>query len=87
MKIESYLDTVFENKERILQGRKHVNMGCTITAILLLIANIFFVYQLLFGSYFIALLLLMVSVTFDVLLMGLILKREIYSLAITLKED
>lgn len=82
-----FLDTATEEVVRIKEGRRNINIGITIiffaflTSATLLFLSLF--YQIVFTFMFFSGVLCILSL----ILMGvLVLKREIYSLAVLLKE-
>jgi len=86
MKIFEFLDTTIEDVERIKKGRANINKTTTFTTVMFvffLILGVFF-YQV---NYFFS---AIYSMTFAIVLLfldtALVLKREIFSLAIILKE-
>ena len=81
-----YLDTVVEDTDRIKKGRKNINIGITLLLICFTITSLlsfclYYIGFIITGIYFIAL-----AVCYFILMASLIIKREIYSIAIILKE-
>lgn len=76
-----YLDIVVEDVERINEGRRNINTGATVI-FLTFIFSIFvfyFINDILFFG--------VISILCLVILCGLMIKREIYSLAILIKKQ
>jgi len=73
-----YIDISKENIERLKSARKHINWGA-------FFCLYFFAFLAVFGMFFAAV-LLFISILFLILGIGLVLKREIYSMMIYLKE-
>jgi len=73
-----YVDTSKEDIERLKSARKHINWGA-------FFCIYFFAFLAVFGIFF-AVILIFLSILFLILGIGLVLKREIYSMMIYLKE-
>jgi len=78
-----YLDTTIESIERIEGGRKHINAGITFMAIVSFVSLFI---GTLFNSYF-GIIFLSFGIFSIVVVIGLVLKREIFSMMIFLKEN
>ena len=87
MSFFSYKDTVVETVESIKKSRNNINL----TAFLLLIPYAFF-YSMgsvlyLFGYNITGIYFFILAVCFLILMIGLVVKREMYSIMIYLKEE
>jgi len=82
----SYLDTNMESVFRIREARKHINTALFIIA--LIFTGIFLVGILSFtiNNYITGIYALLLSCINGMLMVGLMVKREIYSIALILKE-
>jgi len=79
MKFIHYLDIAKEDPERIKKGRKNVERTATLSLMMFGISLILIgvTNTIIFGH---------LSIIFLIMMIGLIIKREIYSIAIILKE-
>jgi len=80
-----YLDTVTESTDRLKEARNNINKGILFLLFAFVISFILGVFSIFF-SYSFSLLCYTGAICYLVLMIGLILKREIYSLAILIKE-
>ena len=82
-----FIDTATEDVERIKKARENISKGATLMLIPFGIMaftglGLYFVGYIVTGLYFMA-----SSLCYTVLIVGLIIKREIFSLAILIKEE
>ena len=82
-----YLDIVVESSERLRKARENINTGVLMILICFIIFGIASSFCVLFDYMLLAFLLLGYAVMYLLLLMGLVLKREIYSLSIFIKDN
>jgi len=80
-----YLDTVTENIDRVKKGRENINKGLVFIMlgwiVYIVLSLILYLTQLYFSAIWIAVL----GISFLILTVGIVVKREIYSLAILVK--
>ena len=81
-----YLDTTKEDAERLKKARSNINKGCALASITFILAYLIGVLFLLI-SVTIGLLFIVIGIIFVVMSGNLMIKREIFSMMIWLKED
>lgn len=81
-----FLDTVVEDVDRIKKGRSNINIGITLLFVGFIIYSIIFLVFYGFGYKASAIFLMLFCVMDLILIFALIIKREIYSIAILIKE-
>jgi len=82
-----YIDTVVESSERLRKARENINTGALIILIFFIILDMSSSLCVLFDYMLLAFLLLGYAIMYLLLFMGLVLKREIYSLSIFIKDN
>lgn len=81
-----YLDTSFENIERIKEARVNINKGIMLLSCLYGISGIFSLGLFLFGYKTSGIFMLLFCVMYIILIGALVIKRELFSIAILIKE-
>lgn len=82
-----YLDTAKEDIVRIRKGRKNIQRGISFLFLMIFVVLFIIIIGTLVISFLFLLLFTVLFVALIVLLIGLVVKREIYSLMIFLKEE
>lgn len=82
-----YLDTVIESKERLDKARNNLNIGIILLFIGFTITGFAGIGLYLVGYIVSGLYLMILSAMYLMLIVSFIIKREIYSLAILIKEE
>lgn len=81
-----YLDIVIEDVERIKKGRETINKSIPIVLILWIVFSVFSIVFYLLNLKVSAIWIGVLAISYFILEVGLIIKREIYSIMIFLKE-
>jgi hypothetical protein len=82
-----YKDTVVEDVESIKESRSNINKGACLTVIPYAIFFFMGVILHMMGYIVTGIYFIIIAVAFLILMMGLVLKREMYSIMIYLKEE
>lgn len=81
-----YIDTVIEDSERLKKARKSINYGVDLTLIGFTSFAVISMFFLLINYPVTATFVAVLSISYLILMVGLIIKREIFSVMIYLKE-
>ena len=86
MKLFNYLDTALEDTERIKKARSNINKWAVISVIIFFIVFIFGYFLYSIGLKVTGLMFVIISLIYLILSGELVIKRELFSIAILIKE-
>jgi hypothetical protein len=85
LKLLDYIDTTNEDINRLKEARKNIHIGTLLLGLLVILSLIFFEYFLFIGEWHYMDFFSFMAIIYLVLMVGLIIKREIFSIMIFLR--